>query len=450
MSALSCNKTFSGKSFELQFFPKAKGSQNFNAANTRSFTPKIHKLNYHFALSQNISLAINEHLQSAAHAPYLSAVVLDTNTVVADLAGMLKSTVAFASKYFGATEDPADLNSLGMTAGFSIISGGLGIVSGVKEVKAAEKISDTSGRIMAGLKIAGKSISLAGGVLRSLSLAFMLSSADIIIRLNEILKSVVGGFSLAGAALSTASQGIKLDELRRFQEELDEILTDPETGFTDALEHLKKLASASPEENEKIVRKLKVNPEYLAMSDEEKAAKVEEKQKLLIEKKEAFLKRVSSGDSLKAIRSAEPADAKTVIEEVKEQCRKKLIMTSISIALACVSITTLLGAIIFVASPIIIEIIGAIGLVASLASLIVDGYTMVEDLGKSDPGRFDKMCIVFSCALAVIIFGAVCFFSHGIAAIIEAGLLCLVWFAINAVCGYYLFFKKKASAPVAT
>ncbi len=375
-----------------------------------------------------------------------SPLVLSGAEVIADFSGHVRQTFSSAHAVYG-TENPAALASLGFTNSFSVISGGLGVKSGIKEAREAKKISDVAGTAIACLKVGKNAASAAGGAImvpfEALSIAALSTASKIVSTMAGVLGSIGGALFSVGSLLAAIATGIRLNEFRVFDQTLNKILNDPagseEQRNVLALEHLKNLARVTPEERRGILEELEKDP---ALTGEQKREKAVGKEKALLEKKEVVLKRVTGKECLEKIRKSTPAEAAEVIAAVQKKRREKTILTSVTMALLVLGVALAAASFIFT-GPLAIIVITSLALAVSLGSLSVDAYALVQDFKKGDPGRFDKLWIFLSTVLAIVAVGVVFFLTGGLAPLIGAGVVGLVWLAINSACYYRLTHLKN-------
>ncbi len=379
----------------------------------------------------------------------LGPLVLSGAEVVDDFASNIRETFKTYHHVYG-TESPVELAALGFTTGFNLISGSLNVRNGLKEIKTAEKVSDVAGKQLAQLKVVKGAGAAAGGAifipLRALSLAALYTSSKVVSTLAGVLGSIGSACFNVVVVIAGIALGIKLNEHRLFRNELNAILDDPNVPQQDrlakALEHLKKLATVSPEEKEAIRTELRALPENQTLTSNQLDAKVEEKSNLLLQKKEAYLKRVADVDCIKQIREKGPVEAKEVIEAVQKTSKEKVILASIAMGLCVVAVALTIAGFIFT-GPLGIAIAAGVGLVASAGWLILDAYDLIKEFKESDPGRFDKLWIFLSSVLAIVTVALVFFLSAGTAPIVAAAIGGAVWLAINAACYYRLYQHSK-------
>lgn len=375
-----------------------------------------------------------------------SPLVLSGAEVIADFSGHIRQTYASSHTVYG-TENPAALASLGFTNSFSVISGGLGVKSGIREAKKAQKISDVAGGAIACLKVGKSGASAVGGVLmvpfEALSIAALSTASKIVSTMAGVLGSIGGALFSVGSLFTAIATGIKLHEFRLFDQGLNKILNDPscseEQRAIKALEHLKNLARVTPDEKKGILEELEKDP---ALTTEQKREKAVEREKALLGKKEAVFKRVTSKECLEQVRKSTPAEASEVIAAVKKKRFEKTILSSVTMALLVLGLALTVASFIFT-GPLGIIVITALALAVSLGSLSTDAYELVQDFKKADPGRFDKLWIFLSTVLAIVAVGAVFFLTGGLALLIGAAVVGVVWLAINSVSYYRLTHLKK-------
>lgn len=377
----------------------------------------------------------------------LGPLVLSGAEVVDDFASNIRQTFSTYHQVYG-TESPVELAALGFTTGFNLISGSLNVRSGLKEIETAEKVSDVAGKQLAQLKVAKGAASAAGGAIfipiRALSLAALYTSSKIVSVLAGVLGSIGSACFNIVVIVAGIALGIKLNEHRLFRNELNAILEDPNTPEQErggrALEHLKKLATVSAQEKEVIRTELRAeNP---TSSSQDLEVKVEEKSKLLLQNKEAYLKRVLDGECIKQIREKGPSEIKEVIEAVQKASKEKVILASTAMGLLAVGLAITIAGFIFT-GPLGIVIAAGVGLATSVGWLGLDAYDLFKEFKATDPGRFDKLWILLSSILAITTIALVFFLSGGIAPIIAAAVGGTIWLAINAACYYRLYQHSK-------
>ncbi len=379
----------------------------------------------------------------------LGPLVLSGAEVIADFSANIRQTFSTYHQVYG-TESPAALAALGFTTGFSAVSGVLDVHSALKEIRTAERVNDIAGKTLAQLKLVKGAAQTIGGAVyipvRALSLAALSTSAKIVSVMAGTLGSIGSACFNIVSILAAISIGIKLNDQRLFRKELDAILQDPNLPEserpTKALEHLKKLATVSTQEKEEIRTELRAQPENQALSSLQLDAKVEEKSSLLLQRKEAHLKRLIDSESIKQIREKGPAEANEVIKAVLNASLKKVVWSSIGMVLISIGLALTVAAFIFT-GPIGIIVTTAIGLTTSLGWLIYDGYELIKEFQEASPGRFDKLAILISSIVAVIAVSLVFFLGGGLAPIIAACIVGALWLAINGVC-YYRLYKYSA------
>jgi hypothetical protein len=398
--------------------------------------------------NRTIPSAAKPHVNDAGVAregTLLGHLVLSGADVVADFSANMRQAFSTYDQVYG-TESAAALTALGFTTGFSAISGALDVNSALIEIRTAEKVNDTAGKTLAQLKLVKGTAQTIGGAVyipvRALSLAALSTSAKAVSVIAGTLGSIGSACFNIVSILAAISIGIKLNDQRLFRKELDAILQDPNLQEperpTKALEHLKKLATVSTQEKEEIRTELRAQPENQALSSLHLDAKVEEKSSLLLQRKEAHLKRLIDSESIKQIREKGPAEANEVIEAVLNASLKKVVWSSIGMVLISIGLALTVAAFIFT-GPIGIIVTTAIGLATSLGWLIYDGYELIKEFQEAAPGRFDKLAILISSIVAVIAVSLVFFLGGGLAPIIAACIVGALWLAINGVCYYRLY-----------
>jgi hypothetical protein len=385
--------------------------------------------------------------------PLVSSLVLSGAEVVADFSGHIRESFAHSHKVYG-TENPAALAALGFTTGFSLFSGGLKVRTAIKEVKTAEKISDVAGKRLGCFKIAQGVAQAAGGLViipvRILSLAALATTSKVVSTIAGVLGSVGSACFNVVIILAAIGMGMRLHEQRLFRKQLASFLDDPtlevQTRPAKALEYLKQLASVTPQEKEEIRNAIATNPEFRSLNPQQQSEKIGEKEKLLLLKKEAHLKRLVDEDCIQQIRQKGPAEANGVIEAVRKKSKEKIILTSIGMGLVMIGLALTVTSFLFT-GPIGTIVSAAVSLATSVGWILLDGYGLYKEFKPTDPGRYDKVWIFISSVVAVVAVALVFFLSGGIAPLIAAGVLGMIWLAINVACYYRLYKLGKANSP---
>ncbi len=444
-------------------------SNNLFAQSTTSKNYSRTILDYTITVPRNLALKTTEIFNNqivsserrdvkgdVADQALLGPLVLNGAEVIADFSGHVRQTFSSYHQVYG-TENPAALAALGLTTGFSLVSGSLSVRSAIQEIKTAEKISDTVGKTLGNLKIARGVAQASGGAIfipvRALSIAALFTSSKVISTMAGVLGSIGSACFNVVSILAAIGIGIRLNEQRQFREELDSILQNPNLPEIErpvrALEYLKKLAAVSSQEKEEIRQDILAQPEFRGLNPEQLSAKIEEKASLLLLKKEAYLKRLTDEDCIAQIRQKGPSEATSVIEAVQKKSKEKIILASIGMGLLIVGLAVTIASFIFT-GPVGIIVSAALGFATSLGWILVDGYGLIKEFQSTDPGRYDKLWIFTSTVLAVISVALVFFLSGGTASIVAAAVVGAVWLAINSACYYRLYkFEKKKSSEIA-
>jgi len=251
------------------------------------------------------------------------------------------------------------------------------------------------------------------------------------------LKTIGKVCSYGASVLSALSMGIQLHEQRLFRSQLESILKKPhltkQERSKEALTHLKQLISVTSEEHLKICREVVDAPDFkmLSTTTEEFETKVKEKEKFLLQKKAAYLTRLTSEKCVALIQ--QDGDADKVIEAVQKRSLEKTVVASIGMALAIIGIVTFL-----LSGPIGLIATAVIGLALSVAWSLIDAHELAKEFKSTTPGRFDKLFLCISSVIATLVITALCFFSAGIVSIIVALVLGVIWLGMNAACYYRL------------
>lgn len=417
--------------------PNGKALDLFKSASS-SFAP--------LSLQSNVVM----NAQREAEQPLLGSLVLNGTDVISDVSGNVREIFDSANLFYG-TENPIALAALGFTTGFNVISGGLNVKEGITEEKVAEKMADSTGKALAHLKIAKGSVQAAGGVVfipaRALTIAALATASKAYATAAGVLGGIGGVCFNIVSILSGIMLGIRLCEVYQFYRDLKKILNDSHLSEEDrqrrALEYFKQLRIVNPQEKEEIRQAIMSSEKFRSLTSEQQQAKIIKKENKLLQKKEAYLRRIVGDEGLEWICQKGPQEAKTVIDFIQRKSFEKLVMMSMGMGLILLGIGA--AAIAFVPYMPAMIASAVVGLAVSLGWLILDAYTVYKDFDKGEPGRFDKLWIFLSTTLAMISVSLVFFFSTGIPSLIAASIVGAVWFAMNSACYFriYRFEQKK-------
>jgi hypothetical protein len=445
------------------FFSQSQTSKNYSLSN----------LDFTITVPTHIALEMIENFNRSAPSPEIKKIYptergIKTDTSEKGLLSPLVLSGADVVSYFSnhirqgfssyhqvhGTENPTALTALGFTTGFSLVSGGVNIKNGIKEFKTAEKTSDIAGKKLSLIKIAKGSAQIAAG---STSFPARILTIASLITASKAFSTVANVFGDIGAScfkvvsiIGAIGISIRLHEQRLFRNQLDLILNDPNSTEQErsikALEHLKRLASISPQEKEEIRKEIALQPEFSSLNPQQLTEKVEERANTLLMKKEAYLKRLIDGECLDQIRQKGPAEANSVIEAVQKKSKEKIILSSLGMSLIVVGLATSFISF-MLTGPVGIILIAGLGLATSLGWVLLDSYEFYHEFKSTDPGRFDKLWIFISTVIAITSVSLVFFLSGGIAPIIAALVVQAVWLGINFICYYRIYQLEKKNNP---
>lgn len=390
-------------------------------------------------------------VEIASTQPLLGPLVLSGMDLVSDFSGHVRKHFDTGNVLFG-IENPVSLGSLGLTSTFSFFSGGLNIRGGLQDIAKTQEISDTTGTALAAVRVAigAGLLSLAACFvpMRALSITALLTASKIAASVSAVLGKLGGAASNVVSILAGVSIGIRLNEQRQFRSKLDEVLSNPnlseEDRYAEALQHLKQLATITPQEKAQIAQEITSNPKYRSLNSEQIAKKIEKRELKLLSKKESYLKRLTDDDCIKSIRKDEGASAKGIVDKVKSKSTEKVVLSSIALTLVAIGIAMTVAS--FFLGPVGVMIAAGVGIVTSLSWVLLDAYSLLRNYNESDPGRFDKVAIFISSVLAVTAVTAVFFLSSGVVPIVVASVVGAVWLGLNLFSYWRIrqFEEKKA------
>jgi len=441
-----------GKAAGEHFCPCAVTTYDLNEGNL-TFTPSFHvKKNYNFTFlrpfeERGKATATLPPLQAAQQqSAGLSALTVAGADVIADSSAVVRGGFTLFSKLLG-TRDHTALSALGMTTGFGLVLGGLAIRSGRQEVEKARKIVDRPGLALAHLKIAQASATAAaGGVfipVRVLTLAAIVKEVPSAVAIAGVLGSMGGALFVLVIFFAAVGRVLRLAELYRFNAELNGVLKDAaavqqQPPATVALEHLKKFLSISAQTEAEIAKALEKNSYYLSLKAEQKAEFICSTHQLLLQKREAFLARVTSEECVRLIRQTDRNDCTKTLATVQSKCWEKRRLSLLVAGLLGTSLSLTMASVIFTGAAAVTAIAVA-GFAISLSWFLFDLHGFIQEC-RSSPGKeHDAFWLRLSNSLAVGSVGTACLLSNAaLPVVVAACAVGALWLAVNQLSAHYL------------
>lgn len=388
------------------------------------------KLNYKITIPKELSSKIlTPPVAPKKAAPLLGSVSSAGAKVSGDLSGLFRNVLSLFYKSQG-KQTPAGLTALGFTNAFGLVLGGLGVHTGVKEIKSSDKISDAVGRVLGYFKALGGGLWVAGaGALfssRLLTLGEMLTASKTAAAASGILGKVGGHGASLGSLLASITGGVRLFELHSFRSQIKAKLNGlPEQEkVSQGFQFLKGWISISKEEREEIRKTFpNATPKEL-----------EEKEGLLLTRKKEIFKRVAGSDCLSLVQEKGIEDAQVVFKTVQKAIQTKLILSSISFGLL-LAWTIIAAALLILATPEILAIMPFVSIALSIGNLANDTYLWIKELMTASSGTYDKAWIIFSVVLAVLGSGLSVALTDGLAPLIASISFGALWLGIDLL-GY--------------
>jgi len=422
--------------------------ENFNRSTPSPEIKKIHR-----ASPNSPNLTERGIKTDTSEKGLLSPLVLSSADVVADFSYQIRQGFSSYHQVNG-TEHPIALAALGFATEFSLVSGGLNIKNAISEFKTVVKVSDSAGKKLSLIKAAKGSAQIAAGSFslpaRTLTIASVITTSKALSTLANVLGNIGAVCFRVVSIIAAIGISIRLHEQRLFRNELDLILNDPNSTEQErdikALEHLKQLASISPQEKEEIQKEIALQPEFSSLNPQQLTEKVGERANTLLMKKEAYLKRLTNEECLVQIRQKGPAEANSVIRAVQKKSKEKIILAALGMTLIAVGLATTLTSCVLT-GPVGMILTVALGLATSLGWILLDGYGLFHEFKSTDQGRFDKLWIFISTVIAVTSVSLVVFLSGGTAPMIAALVVKAVWLGINFACYYRIYQLEKKNNP---
>lgn len=444
-SSASSSIALSKNSLNINFFLPNAAEPTFRLQNPLFFDPRSVPAKQMQGVPSSQPAAREIPLQSpSAEKVFLGPLVLGAGDLIADLAGKTRGVYNQINLFQG-TEDPVGLVGLSVTSVFSIVSGACTAYDGYREERLSKKIGDVWGRVLGGLKAFRGSVTTTASTLslpaRALTLTALATTSKVITAVASVFSNVSGALFSTIGLIYLVINSIKIHLQRGFDQELSAVLNNPalppEEKNGAALAFLQDKLRVSDEEKAAIRADVEANPRYQDFSNEKKEAKITSKIGKLSKKKEEELKRVTSGECVDKIKNADTSAADEVVESVLSQCRKNMFFNALGVVISILGISAMIIGLVFSAgAPLLAAAVMSVVVTAALFGL--DLYYLVKDFQQSQPGRYDKLCLLIS---SVVGFGAasaaVCFSMNPIA-ISCAAVFGLIWLTINLVCYWRL------------
>ncbi len=381
----------------------------------------------------------------------VSPLILSSVDVITDVSGNMRQFFATTGQ-LGVMDNPAVIAGLGVTSGFSILSGAVNISKGLKDVDTAKKIEDGAGRVLGYTDVVRGSAQIGGGAslvpARVSTVASVLSTSKVLGTLGSVLGGIGMGLTAFAGVLKGIPIAVNIHELRLFRKGYKEAISggnlSEEELIVKGWEYIRSAVQVSPEEKAAISNELMKDPAFAAISFAQQREAMACREKLLLDKKEAVFKRTFNADLWELVTKGEPANAKEIVAAVNKCWTRKTVISSVAIGV--ISVVAIAVVVCMVMSAPIFATIGAFIMMGiSLALLIPDGIALVEEFKRCHPGRFDKLIILLSTVLALAVVTVICVLSAGIVPMIAAGVVGAIWLAINIACYYRIhqFEKRK-------
>lgn len=415
--------------------------------------PGVFNLNYTLASPQVRSTEIfnRSAADSALEATSVSPLIVSSGDVISDVSGCMRQFFATTDQ-LKVMSNPTVMAGLGVASGFSILSGAANINKGLSDVKTAKKVDDAAGKVLGYADVVRGSAQIASGATlipaRISTVASTVGATQVLGTLGSVLGGVGAGLSVLGGVLKGIPIVVNLHELRLFRKGYKEAISQGNLSEEELIakgwEYIQKAVRVSPEEKAAILQELRKDPAFATMSFAQQREAMGCREKLLLDKKEAVFKRTFNPDLWDLVTKAGPANAKEIVAAVNKCWMKKTVLFSVAIGVGALFAAFVVVCMVMTA-PIFATITAFIMMGISLAMLIPDGIALVQEFKRSEPGRFDKLIILLSTVLALIVVTAVCVLSAGIVPMIAAAVVGAIWLAINIACYYRIhqFEKKK-------
>lgn len=440
-------------SLNVNFFLPRNDEPMFRVTNPLFFDPGKVPTKQLQSIASPEAIASGASMENAsAEKVILGPLVLGTGDMVADLAGKTHGVYNQIIMMQG-VEDPVGLVGISVASVFSIISGAFTAYDGYREERLAKKIGDVWGRALAGLKTLRGTVTTTASTLslpaRALTLTALATTSKVIIATAGIFSTISASLFSTIGMIYLVINSIKVHLQRGFDQEFAAVLNNPELSSEEknsaGLEFLQAKLRVTDEEKVAIRADVETNPRYQDLSLEKKEAKIESKISKLSKKKEEELKRVTNAECVDKIKKAEPSSATEVVEAVLAQARKNMIFNALGITISILGISAMVIAVAFT-GPGALLAAGILSMIVTAGLFGFDLYYLFQDFQQSQPGRYDKLCLLFSSILG---FGAataaICFSMNPIA-IACAAVFGLVWLTINLICFWRLRQLEKAKA----
>ena len=325
---------------------------------------------------------------------------------------------------------------------------------GYQDERRAKKIGDIRGRFFGGLKTLCGSIKAAAAAIslpaRALTLAMLKTTSQAVAVAAGVLTTTAEGLFGVVELIYLVIFSLKAYEQVGFGRELKSILNDcsidEEEKQVKALEFLQGKLDVSDAEKGAIRSEVEATPRYQQLSSQEKEGKIKRKTAKLFKRKEEELKRVLNSECVDQIKKASKIDAAAVVKEAVAADLRNGIIIGIGLTLCAMGIAATVIAIIFT-GPIPLLIATVLGGIVMIGFFSDDLYQLFQDFRHSQPGRYDKLCLLFAGILAFTVASAMVFLPTSWIALTCAGVFGLVWVTISFVCYWRLRHLEEAQLP---
>ncbi len=379
----------------------------------------------------------------AMHTPLIGNRLLGLAQSFFDLFGLLSP--GGASKGFQGT---------GFLKSMGLVKSPLGIRSGIKKVQAAKERADKMGIFDASLQITrGATSSVATAIYipaHAVSIFDSLRRSPSLLKTAKIMGTVSGSLFTFVSGLSLFSSSLSLHYLRLLHGELRAIVKDsslPEDERVQkAFNLLKERSTVSNEEKEEICRQIYSDERCASASGEQILAAINKVESLVLANKLGSLSKGLSQKSIRRIVAGTDADAKSVVDYVFRDSRRRTWIKGIATTVSVISMGVGIAAMIFLSKEAVL-VLTVFGILSSLVLLAVDTYDMFVQFDLASERKFDKLWIIASTALMMSVMMVVTALADGILPIILASGIGVVWF-LTAIASYMRLQKvSESDAP---
>lgn len=358
---------------------------------------------------------------------------------VMDSSGFARNTINAINAITGQNDQP-NLSAYGLTTVFSCVGGALALHNGWHESHLMKRIDDVVGRVISNFKWVRGGLQTVAGALfvpvRGLSMAAYITSSKSLEQVAGVLGQIGCSLFAVIGLLMSVNVALEIHAQVTLRQELNAVYANDPALDTAArsracLEFLQQKLAISDVEQAEILHT--VSTDQTLVTDEARAAKIQELRTILSERKCSILKRAIGENNVTAIQTASLVEAENLVSGIFADNEKMLIKSAFTLALSLLGLAG--GILSLVATGQVALIVAASMNAASAAAWFgFDIYQLIKALENSAPQKYDNFLLAsvsLGCILAVSLSAML---EEGIAMHAVTVSLGLLWLLINLTC----------------